>query len=70
MDAYRIEATVQPGGTLIVRGLPFPSGRVVEVIVLEHGEEHPPAQDRLAGMPIVYINPTEPVAMEDWEASS
>ena len=70
MDAFRIDATVQPGGTLIVRGLPFPSGRVVEVIVLEHGEVHPPAKDRLAGTPIVYINPTEPVAMEDWEASS
>ena len=70
MDAYRIEATVQPGGTLILRGLPLPSGRIVEVIVLEHGEENPPARDLLAGTPVTYINPTEPVAMEDWEASS
>jgi len=36
MQAYKIAATVSENGTLVLRGLPFQAGRVVEVIVLEH----------------------------------
>jgi hypothetical protein len=34
MEAHRIEATIQPGGTLKVEGLPLGPGTSVEVIVL------------------------------------
>jgi hypothetical protein len=35
MNAYKLEATIQPNGTLILQELPFDSGSTVEVIILE-----------------------------------
>lgn len=69
MQAYRVEATLQQDGTLTLSDLPLQAGEAVEVIILVR----PPAGQRqnrypLRGTPISYIDPTEPVAQEDWEA--
>jgi hypothetical protein len=70
MQAYRVETTVQPDGSLVIRHLPLQAGEAVEVIILvrplltatTHG--YP-----LRGTPITYLNPTEPIAESDWEAT-
>ncbi|HKA55959.1 MAG TPA: hypothetical protein VKJ47_20095 [Candidatus Binatia bacterium] len=70
MQAYRVETTLQQDGTLTLSDLPFQAGESVEVIILVRApvalrENRYP----LRGTPVGYINPTEPVAQEDWEAS-
>ena len=70
MQAYRVETTLQHDGTLSLNNLPFRAGETVEVIILV---QPPVAVDRqrypLRGMPVRYVDPTEPVAQADWEAA-
>ena len=69
MSVHRIETTLNQDGTLTLTDLPFQAGDAVEVIIL-------PRQQNLAenkkyplhGTTIRYINPTDPVAEEDWAA--
>ena len=69
MQAYRVETTLQQDGTLTLSNLPLRAGEAVEVIILV---QPPVAVDRprypLRGVPVQYIDPTEPVAQADWEA--
>ena len=78
MNAHRIETVLNEDGTLTLRGLPFRAGDTVEVIILEartpqqeQGLKHQldknlyPLRDT---QPYRYDGPTEPVALEDWEA--
>ena len=77
MNAHRIETVLTEDGTLTLRGLPFQAGDTVEVIILEsHSLQHEalthspdlnpyPLRDT---QPYRYDDPTEPVALEDWEA--
>ena len=69
MQAYRIETTAEPDGTVKLDALPFPPGERVEVIIL------PASQSRsgdnpypLRGGAYRYDRPTDPVAEDDWEA--
>lgn len=64
-----METAVERGGTLILDGLPFHKGEMVEVIVLSktpnrRGSEHYP----LRGKPLRYDAPTEPASHSEWEA--
>lgn len=67
MNAHRVKATLTQDGTLILNDLPFHAGDSVEVIVLARTAKlstenlYP-----LRGTPILYDNPTEPLAEEDW----
>lgn len=71
MQAYRVETVLQFNGTVTLEHLPFQAGEAVEVIVLAR-----PTEARLSpsyplrGTHIQYVQPTEPVAQDDWEASS
>jgi hypothetical protein len=70
MQAYRVETTVAQDGTLTLSNLPLRAGESVEVIILVQpsvtlGHQRYP----LRGMPVCYIDPTEPVAQADWEAA-
>ena len=69
MSEYRIETTLNQDGSLTLTDLPFHAGDAVEVIILPRSEK---AFDQksypLHGTPIKYINPTDPVAEEDWAA--
>jgi hypothetical protein len=70
MRAHRVETAVERGGTLVLDGLPFYEGEVVEVIVLpkaqngRRGSKHYP----LRGKPLRYDAPTKPVTKGEWEA--
>ena len=66
---YRVQATVQTGGSVVLEGLPFSVGEHVEVIVRARV---PISAGRypLRGTPITFIDPTAPVCPEDWEAAS
>jgi hypothetical protein len=70
MQAYRVNTTIQEDGTLTVSHLPLQAGQVVEVVILVQPSPARP-QDRypLRGTPITYVDPTEPVAEADWEAT-
>jgi hypothetical protein len=71
MQAYRVETIVAQDGTLTLSNLPLRAGEAVEVIILVQpsvtlGHQRYP----LRGMPVCYIDPTEPVAEADWEVAS
>jgi hypothetical protein len=71
MEAHRIETTLIQDGTLILDNLPFHAGETVEVIIL--GQVVPVTGHvpyGLRGTPVQYSQPTEPVAQEDWEATT
>ena len=73
MQAYRVETTVEPDGSLTVRDLPFVKGEKVEVIVLPSIPKEVQQSDEaklypLRGLPIVYHDPFEPAVPDsDWE---
>jgi len=68
MQDYRVETTVARDGSLTIKGLPFPAGDRVEVIIRSqepgNGNRYP-----LRGKPIRYTDPLESVAEGNWEAS-
>lgn len=77
MYAHRIETVLTEDGVLTLQGLPFHAGDTVEVIILESHtaqQEQAPSQPNtnlypLRDMqPYRYDDPTEPVALDDWEA--
>lgn len=78
MNAHKIETVLNEDGTLTLRGLPFRAGDAVEVIILEshipqqsQGLTHQPDKNLYPlrdTQPYRYDDPTEPVALEDWEA--
>lgn len=69
MNAHRIETTVNPDGTLVLKDVPFQPGEQVEVIILERrlpsasvdADLYP-----LRGKSIQYDAPFESVAEEEW----
>ncbi len=68
MEAYRVEKEVATNGVLQLNALPFKEGELVEVIILGRKREmHKVAHSPLRGKVIAYIDPTEPVAQDDWE---
>lgn len=76
MNAHKIEAVLALDGTLTLRGLPFHAGDAVEVIILETKTPQQnvasPNQTEvnlysLRGKVVRYNDPTEPVALSDWE---
>ena len=69
MNAHHLETTLEKDGTLVLEGLPFQADDSVEVIIVTRSPGSS-SENRypLQGTPIIYQNPTEPVALEDWEA--
>ena len=68
MKAYRVEKQIAANGELKLSGLPFKEGDKVEVIILSCATgSHPVTSSPLRGKVIEYLDPTEPVAEEDWE---
>ena len=69
MQAYKTDARIEPEGELRLADLPFHAGDEVEVILLRR-EPSQRAENLypLRGLPIRYVDPTEPVAEDDWEA--
>ncbi len=73
MQAHRIETILTENGVITLRDIPFRQGEVVEVIVLPVARaKAADAASRfpLRGTPYTYLDPTEPVADDDWEAAN
>lgn len=79
MNAHKLAATLAEDGTLVLEGLPFRAGAVVEVIILESPDAVANSfnqSDKTANLyplqdkrPYRYDDPFEPaVPAEDWEA--
>ena len=69
MNEYRIETTLKKDGSLTLTDLPFHAGDAVEVIILSRSEKAAGQKSYpLHGTAIKYVNPTDPVAEEDWAA--
>lgn len=70
VQAYRLEVVIEEDGTLTLQDLPFRAGERVEVIVLEQASKSDGAiRYPLHGTPVMYADPTEPVAEDDWESA-
>lgn len=69
MSTHHVETKLTEDGKLTLNDLPFHAGEAVEVIVMSRTTKTP-SVDRypLRGKPVGFIEPTEPVADEDWEA--
>ena len=69
MNVHRIETTLNQDGTLTLTDLPFHAGDAVEIIILPRATK-PAGQKNypLQGTSIEYVDPTDPVAEEDWAA--
>ncbi len=71
MQAYRIETTLTESGILTLTNLPFQKGETVEIIILRQpiasSAQH---THLLRGTLLKYVDPTKPVAQEDWEVLS
>lgn len=67
MKTYCVETSLEHDGTLMLTGLPFRAGDRIKIVISapDRGtdEEYP-----LRGTVIRYIDPTEPVAVDDWDA--
>ena len=70
MQAYRVETVLQSNGTVTLQHLPFQAGETIEIIVLACPTEAKVSKSYpLRGTDIQYVQPTEPVAQDDWGAT-
>ena len=68
MKAYRVKKKIAANGELKLNALPFQEGDEVEVIILSRKTgSDPVTSSPLRGKVIEYLDPTEPVAIEDWD---
>ena len=70
MQAHRADLTVSGDGSVTIRGLPFPEGAEVEVIVLPRAPSAEGSPAPLRGSVRRYDAPFEPaVEAADWDAA-
>ncbi|HEV7475838.1 MAG TPA: hypothetical protein VGN90_17410 [Pyrinomonadaceae bacterium] len=69
MSTHHIEITLSQDGKLMLDELPFRAGDKVEVIILAQQPKRNGDEYSLRGKPIEYLDPTDPVAPDDWEAN-
>jgi hypothetical protein len=68
MKAYRVEKEIAADGVLQLDALPFLAGERVEVIILTREEKEQANPESIRGKVLEYIDPTEPVAEDEWDA--
>ena len=69
MPAMRIKATVDEHGEVRLTKLPFRPGESVDIIVQPHSAQRSgDVKFPLRGTAIEYHQPTDPVALGEWEA--
>lgn len=67
MVVHRVETTLSQDKTLILQDLPFEAGDNVEIVIFKREQSEPSTEKYpLRGQKVVYLQPTEPVAGEDW----
>jgi hypothetical protein len=69
MEIIHVRVVVQPDGSVHINDLPFLPGEEVEVTVMAQlRTSQSSIQTPLDGSVLKYIDPTGPVAEDDWEA--
>jgi hypothetical protein len=68
MEEHRVETTIECDGILTLEGLPFHAGERVEVSIVARPERSEPRR-RFRGTPVTIVDPFEPVAAGEWDAS-
>ena len=71
MRAHRADTTVSGDGSVTIRGVPFPEGEAVEVIVLPRSKpSERGGSEALRGSVRRYARPFEPAAdPSEWDAA-
>ncbi|MCE7983077.1 MAG: hypothetical protein DYG89_17980 [Caldilinea sp. CFX5] len=68
MLAYRLETVIPPNGELQLKALPFRPREAIEVIILMRTPTSTnQALFPLQGSVLKFEDPTEPVAVDDWD---
>ena len=72
MRAFRVKKVVPQNGRVELEALPFQAGEVIEIIVLalDADEKNTLSHHILKDSVLDYIDPTEPVAFDDWEVTN
>lgn len=66
--AYRTEAVVDQDGAVRLHDLPFGPGEAVDIIVVSRPPTRGAPPSPLRGTVLRYDDPTEPVAVDAWDA--
>ena len=67
-QTYHTKTSIEKGGKLSIKGLPFQTGETVEVIVRRSDRHSRPKKYPLRGKSVIYHEPFKGVASDDWEA--
>ncbi len=68
MQTYSNEHIMNKNGTITINNLPFNAGEKISVIIVSKAKvETTQKRYPFWGKPIKYIDPTEPVAQDDWD---
>ncbi len=71
MSPLKLRKTIATDGTLVLDDLPFHRGDEVEITVVPVvTSDNSYRWRKLRGSVLRYDDPTDPVAVEDWEAGS
>lgn len=70
MHTFATHTSVKKGKRVELKDLPFAEGEHLEVVLIQVAEPSKSKRYPLRGQKIRYDAPTEPVAMEDWDALS
>ncbi len=70
MQAYVYELTMQKDRVLTLDNVPFTAGENIEVILIRRSQARRDEKNRYPfwGKPLTYLDPTAPIAQDDWEA--
>jgi hypothetical protein len=69
MNTYHLETLMPKDGSVLLSGLPFKKGEKIDITLRTLKEVNVEQLEKeLQGSVLFYIDPTEPVGEDDWEA--
>ena len=70
MHTYHVKATLTKDSTLTLVDRPFSAGEMVRVVIVaEQATDAEPNRYPLRGTPVQYVDPTGPIAEDDWKTA-
>jgi len=67
-QTFRTKTLIAKGGKLSIKGLPFRAGEAVEVTIRRGKKSARAAKYPLRGKSVIYRDPFQDAATNDWEA--
>lgn len=68
METYIKEIQLQTDGKIELAGLPFQKDDILEIIIMKKDKREMKSKYPLRGEEVIYNDPCEPIASEEWEA--